>query len=359
MVLAKSWNELRVILQSYFLTTAKYDFNVHEKRILYYCVSEAQKCLAGEKLNKYTSVKTIVRKPSQEITMPISAILIGEDDKNHMSVKKALYSLLDKKIAYEDKEIWTAFTLISEPTINKAGDTATFKVSPLFWECVLDFSRGFHPYELQAAMRFTSVYSMRFYEMISNAQKGFKPKYSIDQIKEWFCLEDKYPDNSDFIKRVVKAAQKDLDKHAPWSFDFNPKKEGRKYTAIEFTPRECPQNGDNHLRKIVAERRTDFSWTIPDRAIRSYLKDTIGFSDTELKNNRDMWKDAYANLGAELLDFIREKYITARALQKEGILRKTPKAYVIGCVQGINAEEKLRAANRINTISEDITKSKS
>lgn len=350
-------DEAKMILQSYVLTTAKYDFSVYEKRILYYCVKEAQKYLQGLKLDRNISIETIMKEPAKEITMPISDVLIGEDDKNHHQVKTALYSLLDKKIVYEDRKVWTAFTMIQQPSISKTGETATFTVTPLLWQCILDFSKGFHPYELQAAMRFTSVYSMRFYEYVSNPQKGFEPEIQIDTIKGWFGLEDKYSDNTDFIKRVIKPAQKDLDKSAPWSFDFEPIKEGRKYTKIKIIPRACPQNGDHELQTRVLERRTNVSWDIPDREVRTYLKEVIGFSDAELKNNRATWKDASIYLGDELRSILQDKFIAGRTLERQGLLHTTVKAYVVGSIKKIVEAILQERDNQINSIANDLSKS--
>ena len=39
------------VLQSYILTTAKYDFSVYEKRILYRIIELNQNLLEGKKLN--------------------------------------------------------------------------------------------------------------------------------------------------------------------------------------------------------------------------------------------------------------------------------------------------------------------
>lgn len=352
-----SSKEAKMILQSHVLTTAKYDFSVYEKRILYYCVAEAQRHLKGIKLSKNISIQSIIESPAREIKMPISAILKGSGDKNHQSVKEALYSLLDKKIIYEDHNVWTAFSMIQSPVISKKGNIATFTVNPILWQCILDFSKGFHPYELQVAMKFTSVYAMRFYEFVSNPQRGFKPEVSIETMKEWFCLENKYQDNTDFIKRVVKAAQKDLDKNSPWSFDFEPIKEGRKYTKIRIIPRECPENGDKHLQQKVMERRTNFSWDMPDQEVIYYLRDVIGFSTVELKNNRELWKNAYILLGDNLRSTIQEKYVAARALEKAGQLKTTTKAYVVGAMQKIVDTMIKENDNEYNKVVDEVVNS--
>lgn len=343
--------EVCKVMQSYVLTTAKYDFSVYEKRILYYCVRLAQQYLQGERLKGLT-VDKIARKPAKEITMPIREILLNESDKNHEQVKKAALSLLDKKIIYEDKKIWNSFSIIQNPIITKQSDTLTFGVSPLLWQCILDFSSGYHPYELQVAMKLRSVYSMRFYELVSEPKKDYNPVIPLETIKSWFCITDKYSDNNMFINRVIKTAQKDLDKHAPWSFDFTPKKEGRKITAIEIKPRFCPQNANEALQKKLDERRTDFSWTVPDRETRAYLTDTIGFSTAELKNTRSIWADAYNIFGPELRSILQDKMIVARQLQREGRLTKDIKSYIVGAIKKI--VEDIKKANPINDVAKSV-----
>jgi len=61
------------IIQSYILTTAKYDFSVYEKRILYRIVQTIQKHIDGIKLNEHFKIQEELF--GAEFTMPISALL--------------------------------------------------------------------------------------------------------------------------------------------------------------------------------------------------------------------------------------------------------------------------------------------
>ncbi len=341
------------VIQTYILTTAKYDFSVFEKRILYYCVYVAQECLQGEKLEGLTFDK-LRKKPKKEITMPIKYILQGEEDHNHMAVKNALLALMDKKIVFENSSIWGAMHLISDPIIKKYDKVVTFEVSNIIWRCILDFSRGFHAFELQVAMKFKSVYSMRFYEYVSNPKKEFHPTLAIDDIKRWFCIEDKYKETKDFIKRVIEPAKKDLDEKAPWSFDYEKIKlpGNRKYTHIKIIPKRCPQNENKKLQASLEERRTNFSWTVKDKEVRLYLTDIIGFTQTELKNTRDIWGDAYSIFGQELRTILQDKLIVARQLQSEGRLKKDIKSYIVGAIKSM--VEAVKKTNPVNDMADKI-----
>lgn len=90
------------ILQSYILTTAKYDYSVYEKRILYRLVEIAQSEIEGLKF------RDDCRKVEHDlfglvsITLPISSILANDNDKNYKKAKDALISLSQKYIIYED-----------------------------------------------------------------------------------------------------------------------------------------------------------------------------------------------------------------------------------------------------------------
>lgn len=61
-------------------------------------------------------------------------------------------------------------------------------------------------------MSFKSQFSMRFYELLSNQKTPLI--YSIEQLKEMFCVADKYERINDFIRYVVDAAKKSLMKSA-------------------------------------------------------------------------------------------------------------------------------------------------
>lgn len=77
------------VIQSYMLTSARYDFSVYEKRIMYRLVELAQEELQGKKMVELvgTSVETNMF-GDKDITMPVRAILANEEDKNYTLAKK-------------------------------------------------------------------------------------------------------------------------------------------------------------------------------------------------------------------------------------------------------------------------------
>lgn len=310
------------LIQSYILTTAKYDYSVYEKRILYRIIELMQEYTQGKKLNKrYSITKTMFN--DIDIVMPTSAFLKDENDQNYTRTKKALLSLNKKVIQYEDKERWGAFNLIERPEVYKLGDYISFRVSPTIAKAFLDFSKGFSKYELETAMSFESTYSMRFYELLSGQKSPIT--YSIDNLKIMFQIQDKYKLTADFFRKVIEPAKKELDKSAPYSFEYKPVKTGRKITAIKFYPVYQPQNRDMRIEAKRLQKNTSLRWDLDIMTI-NYLKENYIFSDEEIQNNRDLFINAQNSPTFDLMYFLSEQKRNAET-------KKNPKGWIINAIK--------------------------
>lgn len=313
-------------LQSYILTTAKYDFNVYEKRLLYRLVEMAQGEIEGLQFSNGRSLGKINHDlfGRIEISMPIASLLSnGEDDKNYAKAKKAVDSLSEKKFYYEDDEVWEKIFIIVSPKVKKYKNTIEFVIEPRLWNCILDFSKGFTKYELVTAMNFKSVYSMRFYELLSNQKH--KMTYSLDQLKEMFCVQDKYKLTADFIRYVIEPAKRELDEHSPYSFEWSANKEGKRITSFNFYPIFKSENRDSVLEERELQRKTSLSWDLNQKVI-DYLTKSIGFTKTEINNNRELFI-----LVQNTLDDILGELATLKAKSRD---KKNPKGWIINAIKG-------------------------
>lgn len=311
------------LFQSYILTTAKYDFSVHEKRILFRIVELHQHLIEGKKLNQKYKIDSNLLGDSI-YTMPIALFLKDGDSSNHLEVKKALGNLQKKEIVYEDEKIWASLTIIANPKIQKFSETVTFTVDKLINDALLDFSKGYRKYELKIAMEFESVYSMRFYELFSNQSKPIN--YSIDALKEMFGIVDKYKLTADFIKRVVEPAKKELDEKSPFTFVYKELKTGRKITSLQFIPIYQANKEDVSIKAKQLSKKTSTAFYL-DPADKAYLVAQYGFTDTEIKNNCDLFEALYKALEkGELVDKLVE-------LRRVALSKNKPKAYVISSLK--------------------------
>lgn len=300
------------LVQSYVLTTIKYGFTTTEKRVLYRIVELLQNLTEGKKLNQNYSVQELIN-GDRKVTMPISAFLKKDDDKNYEPIKNALKRLRAREIEYEDDRIWQVLGIIEKPKIEKYASVIEFELTPRLYEAFLNFSLGFRKFELKVAMEFDSVYSMRFYELFSGVKSPLR--YSIKELKDIFGIADKYKGRpADFIHYVVKPAKQDLDKYSPYSFTYEPKKTGRAITSILFTPFFIPENRDPELEEKEIAKGVSLAWSM-DLNHKSELKELFGFSDKELKNNQVLINKAiksplYREVYTELKASIRKPNIT-------------------------------------------------
>ena len=225
----------KAVFQSYIWTCAKYDFSPYEKRIIYRLIEFAQRWLEGIKIKDHMH-KIEPSDCGVNITMPVASILRDEDDHNYAKAKAAFTSLSKKGAEYEDDKIWFYTAIIEHPKIEKGTGIATFHVYDPIWRAALDFTKGFKKYELITAMKFKSVYAMRFYELMSGqTQPLFVSLEGSDGLRERFCLQGKYERVNDFKRYVIDAAKKELDESSPYSFVAKEEKEERRSLAGPYS----------------------------------------------------------------------------------------------------------------------------
>lgn len=308
------------ILQSYVITTARYDFSIYEKRILYRIIEVLQAKLLGLKLTfNYSIQKDLYG--DYEFTLPISIFLKDEHDTNYKEVKKALKSLRNKDFEYEDATEWGVYGIIEKPKIKKYDSSVKLLITPLLMEAFMNFAKGYRKYELRTAMEFDSVYTMRFYELLSGQERPLS--FVIDDLKKMFKIEGKYKQINDFIKRVIEPAKKELAQKAPYSFEYKINKQGRKFHSITFHPYKIPANKDFDLEKSDLQKQLSPRWILSSQVLK-YLETEYGFKNKEITQWYDLFKEAQQKL--DLMIFLSEK-------KRYALSAKNPKGYLISCLK--------------------------
>lgn len=308
------------VLQSYIITTAKYDFSVYEKRILYKQIEIEQELLSGQKIRPNVKIDTNLWK-DRKYTMPVQMFLNGEEDKNYARIKKAFKSLMSKIIEYEDENKIVSFPLIMNYEIDKKGETVTWQCYSIMVDAIVNFAKGFRKYELKTAMSFDSIYAMRFYEIFSGQERPLT--FTIDQLKAMFKLENKYSLTAMFIKKVIDVAKKELDKKSPYSFEYKKNKQGKKFHSITFYPTYKPEYKDLILERRKLQKQISLRWDLSQETI-NYLKEVFLFDSKEINQHRELFK-----LGEKELDLL----IVLSKIKRYALDARNPKGYVISALK--------------------------
>lgn len=321
----------RQVVQSYIATTAMYDFNVYEKRVMYNLVRLAQSQIEGVVLTDNLHKICHDMKGYVHVTLPLSDFLADEEDKNHRRVKDALKSLHRKTFEYLDDDVWECISIIALPKIALHSRQVSFIVDSRVWDVLLDFSRGFSRYDIEVAFRLESCYSMRFYELMACQKEPIT--YSIDALRRIFKLEDKYAFTKDFIKRVVESSKIELDQKSPVSFTYAPVKDGKKITQLIFFPVRfnAQDSSDDDHRMILRKYGSSAVLTADERR---FLEE-IGFNESGINNNLSLFMDCQRNL-----DFIYELAL----IKGKCRTKKNPCGWCIRTLTGKLADKKSQRA---------------
>lgn len=327
-------------LQSYILTTAKYDFTIYEKRVLYKLVEIAQSQTLGLSFPK--DCKKIDHDLFDFITIeiPYSSLLSKEeqseqDEKkrntNHALVRAALRALQTKIVEYEDKKTWESLSIIANPKYKKYSDKVSFIIDPRIWDVILNFSKGFRAIELKYTLWFSSVYTMRFYELLS---RQTTLEHTFEELKEWFGLKDKYQGKDgikDFMRRVIDPAQQELKDKAPFYFEYAPiKKDGsRKINAFKFHvvhKPELQEQIDHTKSKMQVSVRNFIS-----REEKMYLMENFGFTEDGLRANNELFEEYVKWF--DLLGDVAIIKAKMSELERKGSTIGSPQGYLINSLK--------------------------
>lgn len=326
--MTKKDNQLinREVIQSFIISTARYDFTADEKRVLTRIISNLQPMLEGKQLRGKVERDLW---DNVRITAPIADYL--NENKSYTRARDALFALNEKKFIYRDDEVEEVIRIVEMPRVYRRG-MIQYTLNPKIVDCFLNFSKGYSKYQLAISLSFSSVYAMRIYELISGQRDPIT--FRIDHLKEMFDIADKYPRNRDFMIYVIDAAQKELNDKSPYTFDYKVNKKGRAFHSITFIPIYQADKDDLGVQEADLKRRVNSSWFV-GKELRDYLKNTCGFSEREIKNNISLLRDVEARYGVAILDKIREIWSRAR------VRSNSPKAYVIGALKKllINGEK--------------------
>lgn len=302
--MARPIEENKNVIQSYMLTTARYDFSVYEKRILYRLVELAQAELQGKNFAEWIGMKVETNLfGDKDITMPVRYILANEEDNNYTKAKKAFKAMSNRTIEQTKGNVWYLDHMLERVRVNLGTGVAKFRVSPNVWNIVLDFTKGYRKYELKTTMQFKSVYSMRFYELLSGQNKSLN--YSIDEIRKMFSIEKKLKKIDRLESVVFEVAQKELDENSPYSFTWEREevasrgRNGKKVVGYTFYPKYIQKNRDQELEKRELTAKVGNitgPYGMLKKEVSDYLLYNMNMTKEEINANKALFLTAQQTL---------------------------------------------------------------
>ena len=260
------------------ITMARMDFEVIEKRLMYYVLNNIE-----------TGMNVQPELFNKNVTVNIPIKLLGET--NYARIRNAAEKLQSRQIWLKDDPKQKKFDVITPfPRIQANREYIELTVFSDILPYFAELKNGYTEYRLKAAIALTSKYSQRFYEFLSRWKDvGYWGPVQIDKLKELLFIEDKYSDIYLFKKKVIDIAKKELAKKTEISFKYNLIKEGRKYTKIEFFITHHPENDD--LAKVDEYIKDE-----KDKRCKTILKEEFNITREDLiktivsEKQQDFWR---------------------------------------------------------------------
>lgn len=337
----------REVVESYIFTTSRRDLSIYSERLLLRIVEIAQRQVKGLHFRGgqdigQVSVGTL---GEAELEIPIRSLL-SPGDTNYAQAKAAIMELMRNPYFVErpkvrggnfvydaDGELQFEFIghqILNDCKVNVKPGVAQVVVNKTTWEAVLDFSKGFRKFDINAAMTLQKTSSARLFRLVSNQSSPVT--YTIDELRRMWGLEDRYRKPSDFVRGVVAEAKAELDAKAPWSFEYvtncsvtsgvNMGRRGRKaITSVTFFP----------VRKIAnmttgsVVRQVDSPRMALGDELYELLVNKFGFTHQGVKYNLMLFSAA-GKAGMDLVDFLY-------AIAPKALHATNPQGYVVNSVE--------------------------
>lgn len=275
------------LYEGYLFSINRNHFNLIQMRVLMRIVEFAQAELEGLLIREN---KCQIQHNLREVTLSIPAsCLLSEGSKHYEQVHRSVKDMQKEILEYYNPKLnqWYSAAVIFnvEHSVNKG--VIVFSVAQWVWDAILNFSRGYRKVELDVMMSLRSSNAMKMYQLMSGQKTPIT--YNIDWLKSYFGVADKYDQPTDFMRKVIAGAQKEVNGSCPVGFDYIPVKTGRKFTAITFKPYEQRDKGDQALRQKQMLSNLSAS-SINGNAWR-YMRYQMGFDAVELNKNKQLLED--------------------------------------------------------------------
>lgn len=222
------------LVQSFILSIARTKLSLYEQRIFLKIVEHAQTSIKGQVISR---IEGIADHDFDNVKMQLKVSdILSDGSKHYEDVRAAAYSLLGRKLQFwhSGSKTWRAASIIQNVSYIEGRGTIQFYVARLVFDIILDFTKGFSKYDLEAALNLPTAAAVRFYALFNTQSRPLT--FSIDNLKEMFGVSDKYAQTADFIKKIVEPSRLALDAAELNSFTYSRVKAGQKVTGLTFFP---------------------------------------------------------------------------------------------------------------------------
>lgn len=215
------------IRQHNAITTARYDYSACQLDILFYLLSKLKKEAAPDQQYRFHN-KDIEAMTGRQW--------------NYQQLREATEDMGSRMFAVEDNKEYRQMWMFQEVKYLKGQGCFDIVLSKSIQPYLFELKNNFTSYQLHSALKLTSKYAKRIYQLASQWKDiGETCIYPLEQLKIMFGLIDphgKKPEQferiSDFKKKVLDVAVRQINEHTEFEISYHLIKSGRSFQAVRF-----------------------------------------------------------------------------------------------------------------------------
>jgi len=280
--------EIIEVRQSNAITAARYDYTACQLDILFYLLS-------------------ILRKedqPNKEYQIHVTEIeSITGREWNYQQLSDATENMGNRTFKIKTTDEYQQIWIFQAVKYKKGKGYFTIKLSEDIRPYLFELKNNFTSYQLHSALKLTSKYAKRIYQLASQWKDiGETKAYSIDELKFMLKLKDpkgKEPEQferiSDLKKKVLDIAVNQINEHTDLTISYTLVKQGRAFNAVRFyinnqVPKQLQIPYDKPLEegRIQNARQILDSLGIKDNKLIQQILSENGLVDALFKFNYDL-----------------------------------------------------------------------
>lgn len=213
------------LMQPTLMTNSRKDWKLVHYKIFTTIIGSLQPEMKAILKNKNRSSQLTLFKPNPlgyvDIEIPYKDFNLTTN--RYDDLRRLLRSLAGTTVEFDTKDNWVISGLCKASIPKdkyKRSVKLTFDLEVA--EALVSVHNGFTQFSKEIVHRLNSLYSIQFYLLCCSWKDKGGFRHTIEWLRHWLYLEDKYQSYKDFSAKVIKLAQKELREKADVWFEFTP-----------------------------------------------------------------------------------------------------------------------------------------
>lgn len=156
-------------------------------------------------------------------------------DNAYKQIQAAIKRIYDRSVRTGDHNCVTEFRWVSSRTYFKNEGRFRIAMTNEVMPYLTQLKGQFTQYQLRNISSFNSVHSIRIYELVTQYRSIGSREITIEDLKRWLKVEDKYPRFNSFNEWVIRPALKEINEKSDLCVGVDQIKRGRSIVALQFT----------------------------------------------------------------------------------------------------------------------------